>query len=132
MHHIRCSVLLPIHVEFAEAEQVSVVEVEEKSSVGGRQDVEGAGEGAKDQNVQQEEDCGHLDNSKQHVHEEACLAEDSQEVEDFEPHSKGSERLDGVLELVEKRVIFSGEQVGEHNQDDEERGHEVGVVPKVL
>jgi len=93
LHDCGSFVVVPLHVELTQAEQVGVVEVKEDSFATLIHDVEGAAKGTEDEQVEEEEGSTLLHNLQQHVDKEASLAEDAKEVENFSPHTKTSQSL---------------------------------------
>ena len=62
-------------------------------------DEEAASECAEDEEVEEEECLDLLRDLQEHVHKEASLAEDAEEVEYLEPHEEASNSLHRKAEL---------------------------------
>ena len=85
---------MPVHVEFAKAEQILFLYiVKEISFTFFSHDEERAAKWCKDKEVEQEECSDILGDLHEHVHKEASLAEDAQEVEQFDPHEETGHSL---------------------------------------
>jgi len=108
LHHSRCREVTPIHIISAQSDQISLIQEEERTETSRGHNVERESKSAQDQQVQQSEDLDLVHDAEEHIDEESCFAENTQEVENFGPHSEANDCLEAVADAFDTRAVALG------------------------